>query len=776
VSGWKSRPATVERLAATQGEARHRLIAELVATLRDHSEDLDALNTAVETLARLGDDAVPPLLQLLGERVAETRLAAILALGLIGNHQAIGALMALLDDPDANVAYHAIEALGNLRARQAAPRLAEILRQGDFFLLFPALTAAGRIGDPALLPELLELLDNEMVAEEAVDAIGACRHALALPGLARKLEAGELPWTRLVAACEAILSRYDATLAGARQWEQTLTRRLAARSEQSLLEGAPGKLSKPAARGATRLLRALAKERGWRGDQTAAGLLRALELAAAAGVTPHPYPLAGLDQPDLQAVLARTGPAERLLLAQLLGHSQTPHAGPILMQMMRDPDEGLRRTAALAFRTAQGSLTVEELLPLATAGDPAVVAAAQQASDRLEPIDEARWATLLGHTDPAVRRWAARAARQAKSLPGNALFARMAEEDEPSVRAALLSNALHRRERVYPWLAQNWHRLPPSLTAVVAGHLGLNSRGVMHWLELCLRSPDVWTRLQAARFCTEFPELARQLGASLKDALLEDPFPPLRAAGLMLLPKAESRAEAQAEKETERETETRLQRALGDPEPEVARTALFLLGARSTDSALEILESHFRSCDREAQRAMLEALAAAGEPPRPAYLSSTAATRLGLAMLDKPWHSEAAVALLWQAGHDTPEVRALALASVARLRPEWLRPPAGTLDLSHVRGALWLVPLPEATVSQAAWFEAAMYVRARYHLLTAEAVTPFAERSRLLGLLEAYGDDNTNVARFAQGDLDSHDPGLASLARRILGDHCAEPP
>lgn len=748
MSDWTTRPARVEQLSALVGPARTQVIADLVQVVAQKSADLDALNTAVEALSRLGAEAVPPLLPLLEEDTAETRIAAVLTLGQIGSEVGIPALLNLLDDEDTNIRYHAVEALGRLKARQSAPQLVKLLEGTDYFLIFPALTSLKAIGDPAALPELLARIDDDMVALEAVEAIGACRHAFALPALAEQLELGRLPWTAIVAACETILCRYDETLLGSGRWEADLAGRLGAHALRALLEAKMGEISPLVARGASRLLASAVKHPTTEAVDAETALRRALVLCSAASTPAKSFPLESLTEAQLQAVVKEASPAQKAVLAPLLADSQCSLAGNLLMQWLSDPSEELRWAAALAFPRAPGILTLEELLPFASSPDPVVVEAIHEASDRLEAMDEERWENLLSHPDPACRRLAARAARRAEQLPQDMLLEKLNTEEDPSVRAALLENAMHRRERVFPWLESHWDHMPASMTAVAVKNLNLCPQEAGSWLLRGLDSSDVWTRLQAARLCSEAPHLASGLDAPYREAMAVDPLPPVRAAGLELLPESES-------------LEQRLREALLDSEPEVARAALCRLGSMSSESARGLLSQHYESSDTAEQEAILDALE---------RKAGQAAWGLAVAILEQADPPDQAARLLWLAPAASQDQ--LIRSALIHHRPDWLRPPPGTqdADLHRAQDALSRSPRPEQPVTEAAWLEAAIHLGFERNL-SAPAKTPWAERTRLLGLLELSSKLLCACAHNSSGS-----DGPARLAGLIVRDFCQDLP
>lgn len=761
MSGWKGRPARVDQLAATRGEERSRVIAELVETVRTQSGDLDALNTAVDALSRFGLEVVRPLLPLLGTgNPAETRIAAVLALGQVGSPEAVDEVLKLLLDDDPNVKYHAIEALGRLRSRKATPELARILRRGDYFLVFPAIAAVKSIADPAVLPELLLLLQDELVAEEAVEAIGACRHALALPALAESLEKGQPSWLKVVEACETILSHYDRLLWGAGAWETELSRRLGAGALDRLLSAELGELSQTAARGACRLLKALTVARDWRGEEAELALRRTLDFCSQAGISGRQFPLDRVAESRLEELAREAEPAQKVALTSILGNlgveRPAPHAitrvgghpgewvaqrrvpqapasdeerrfaGVLLMRLMRDEDSEVRQAAAQAFGEASGALDIDDLLPFAGSAEPEIAAAIAAASDRLSPLTSDRWEELLSHEDPLYRRFAARAARGAATLERDALLERLEQETDEQVRTLLIDSAMHRRERIYPWLRSHWSSLTSAQTAQVVENLRLNSRGSAFWLALGLDSRDIWTRMQAARMCREHPGLALGFDEARLESMLRDPLPPVRAAALALLPDEDGCLD-------------RLVKALDDEEPEVSRVALSRLGLLRGEKAHAELQRRFREMSETERESTLLTLAdglqeIAWRPGR----GTPAAFEVASQAFQDVGLGAAAAQVLWHGSlMPTGEVRTLVREALRHLRADWLQPPVGA-DRGHAKGMASALSQEKAETEagQACMMAMAMNLRAKTILWSGQTSTAWAERARLLGLVE----------------------------------------
>jgi HEAT repeat protein len=95
---------------------------------------------------------------------------ALQVLSRIGDPAAAPGILPLVRHPDLNVAQSAIEALGQLRAAGAVPLLLELL-QGELWLQLAAIDALGAIGDPRAVGPLVELVPDSVVAEASLQAL-----------------------------------------------------------------------------------------------------------------------------------------------------------------------------------------------------------------------------------------------------------------------------------------------------------------------------------------------------------------------------------------------------------------------------------------------------------------------------------------------------------------------------------------------------------------------------------------------------------------------------
>jgi len=162
-----AQPAVRER--AIRLAARHlepAVLGELVA------DDANAVrrNSAIAALERQGPYALPQLQVMLRLDDLDVVMFALQVLARIGDPAPTAAILPLLRHPDLNVAQSAIEALGQLRSREAVPALLELL-QGELWLQLAAIDALGAIGDARAVGPLVDLVPDSVVAEPALEAL-----------------------------------------------------------------------------------------------------------------------------------------------------------------------------------------------------------------------------------------------------------------------------------------------------------------------------------------------------------------------------------------------------------------------------------------------------------------------------------------------------------------------------------------------------------------------------------------------------------------------------
>lgn len=137
-------------------------LAPLLELLAD--PDLSARSAATYALARMGEAAVPELIAALGSKDVNVRIHAAMALGRIGDDQAIAALITCFRDTHVEVQSTAAFSLGQI-GPAILPQLEVATKDPDATVRRLAVLAIGKLGHYQALPILSYLLENELDSE-----------------------------------------------------------------------------------------------------------------------------------------------------------------------------------------------------------------------------------------------------------------------------------------------------------------------------------------------------------------------------------------------------------------------------------------------------------------------------------------------------------------------------------------------------------------------------------------------------------------------------------
>jgi HEAT repeat protein len=337
-------------------------IPALVKLLGHNSPDPRA--SATKAIARLGADAVPPLLTVLADNNLAGRVEAARALGLIGPaaKEAIEPLKKRLmaaGDKESELAKAAGQALGNI-GPAAVPALSEALRAPHEQGRKHAVEALGKIGGPAV-----QVL---MAAARANDA-DLRREAVVQLARLGGTDARVVP-----------------VVANALQDEDSQVRVRAIIGLKTM-----GKAALPAA---PALVAAL-------GDTTDGGLVQ--DYAAAALITCRPDPKVIL--PGLRPLLKDPRPETRQLAVQML-HLGGPEAVPLLVAALKDHEDKVRHEALLSLLEVNGDiyLALPDVAAHLKSGNDSLRSAAGYVAEKMDARVVPHLVATLEHPDFAVRR------------------------------------------------------------------------------------------------------------------------------------------------------------------------------------------------------------------------------------------------------------------------------------------------------------------------------------------------------------------------------------
>jgi HEAT repeat protein len=168
---WRVRKTIVDGFVR---DARTEIVNGLLDALAD-PENAGKRNSATEALIRIGQAAIPPIVQRLRvEGDIDVRLSLVNLLGDLRNRDGFDLLIDLLDtESDINVSSSIVASLGKYRDATALPYLIHLLQtREDLWLKFHVIEALGEIGDRAALPSILPLYAEKSLRKPVLEAVG----------------------------------------------------------------------------------------------------------------------------------------------------------------------------------------------------------------------------------------------------------------------------------------------------------------------------------------------------------------------------------------------------------------------------------------------------------------------------------------------------------------------------------------------------------------------------------------------------------------------------
>ena len=369
VLGWLRGEAVNRALARLLGQADVRNEAIEAIVRQDGGivdvlvEQLDAVDpdtqlAAVVALGRLGDRRAAPALAAVLTRSRAMAVAASAALARIGDPMAHEALLPLLAHPDAAVRQAAIGALNSLGHPDLGAHVRRLLASDDPTLRESAVRIAGYFGFPDAVDALIARAADpvEGVRRAAVEHLPYLDDPRSIDALIASARDGA-PKVRAAAAqalAHAPRASVEAPLLGASADDDPWVRYYAVRALGEHGLGASRLAAVADADPAMHVRIAAIEALGGARDEISAGIL----LAHASGA-----------MPDLAAAAVRA-----------LGRSRDPRAPAALRAALRSDDPAVRLAAVTAFRSAGTSEAVAALQWTAAAdGDDAVALAAVEA-------------------------------------------------------------------------------------------------------------------------------------------------------------------------------------------------------------------------------------------------------------------------------------------------------------------------------------------------------------------------------------------------------------
>jgi HEAT repeat protein len=152
----------------------------LVQMLRSQ-DNAGMRNSSVETLERLGRQAVPYLANYLADEDHDVRKFIIDILGHVGDPVIVPRLIKALEDPDPNVCAAAAENLGKIGDAEAVPHLLGALSSDNVWLCYTILEALSRIGKPVSFSIIAPLARDSFLRKAVYECLGVVGDAEAVP-------------------------------------------------------------------------------------------------------------------------------------------------------------------------------------------------------------------------------------------------------------------------------------------------------------------------------------------------------------------------------------------------------------------------------------------------------------------------------------------------------------------------------------------------------------------------------------------------------------------
>jgi HEAT repeat protein len=458
VLGWLRSPEARRALALLLGtpgaqqellEAIVRFGAPMVDRLIEQlvSEDAETRRAAVVALGRIGDArAVEPLIRLLSEDDRDLLVAVTAALAHLGDGRAFEALLRLIGDVNVSVRQGAIGALNSIGHPDMGARIRRLLDDGDPLVRESAVKIAGYFGYAACAEAILDRCrdTDETVRAAALEHVAYLDDERSLPILVAAM-AADTPRARAAAAQALAHAESPEAVEALRRGVGDL--------DQWVRYFSVISLGRRADRASLRLLERIAAE----------DIAPQVRIAAVGAIGEI-----GIGSDDAAVPLLAgfiEGPDDELAVAaaRALGLMEVASAVDVLRRAMsaRQPE---RRAAAVEAIARHGGASAVELLQWTAAADaaPEVARAALAGLGRIG-------AGATPQAAAAVMAIAAVASDPARRTDVIGVLARMPEAAIPHVGAALASREPSVRRAAIEALARKTH---PAASAYLLTALG----------------------------------------------------------------------------------------------------------------------------------------------------------------------------------------------------------------------------------------------------------------------------------------------------------------
>jgi HEAT repeat protein len=568
-------------------------------------ENAAARSAAADVLLRYGSGIIGALTRALNpEQHRDRTIQLLVVLGRMPGRATVEAVLPLAAHADPSVAAAAISCLGAIKDPSAVPTLMTVLDSGERWQSFYAIDALGEIGHAAAVNRLVPLVQDTYYRKAVLRALGKIGEESAVRPLVEALVTGRHGPDR------AALSALNEMVEGARTGggrdglEARIRMEISSQDKEALSDG----LTRLLRDGGEETRRHAVRALGWVGNPgSVVPLLEALAepfLAgtATAALSELGNSLAAEILKALQAVALPPDGLRRVL--EILGTVDAPDTDRIIIQALGHEDDDVRQAAAgaLANRARQEHLNIlvdtlgdaSTLVSVeAVRGLLRIASASTADRDQVAGRIEGRTASSSPETRSAALQVVARLGSEgAEEILDLALH-----DPHAGVRRTAVSLLGESRDPEKLWrltvaLADEDARVREEAVLAVGRLKDQRARGV---LLAALHDRSLWVRCRAARALAEHP--AVEVQAALEEAAVREETP-VRVSAIEGL--------GQLWPGT-RDILCRLSR---DPDPEVRRAALRVVGSGGDGVPLDLLASGLEDGNWAVRSAAAEGLGA----------------------------------------------------------------------------------------------------------------------------------------------------------------------
>jgi PAS domain S-box-containing protein len=586
---WTVRKGTAISLAS----AGKTIISEVLRKVRYEHNNLSILSSAMKVLSLSNEDISDFLIEFLSDEDTELRIYSAQMLSERNSPAVIEALIRALDDEDINVRYHAIESLGKLRALQAVDRLAEIALSNDFFIAFPAVDALKSIGDSRAVKPLYSLIDDEILGQAAIEAIGEMADGDAVPYLSDQINKNSIFIYFVVESLVRISERYIATFGDERYIADLTVRHINEEGKRNLLfflENEVKENPRPSIIVA-----------GWVDDHDFhQAITRFLGDTGARMTAIDALVKSGQQVTDILIPLLRSEKEIKESVIIALGRIGGEKASNALIPMLDDDEVAVVCCGALSKTGNIGAF--ENLIGLLGNENPSIRRAAVAALNSIgHPEMPHRIESLLSDPNPYVRESSIKIAGYFGFQSSRKSIHELCLDQDINVRIAAIENLpFIGDQHVLSTLKNFYSDENPKIRAAVVRSLSqVESGQILPLLSLALKDTDPWVRYYAIRSIdlhglTEVFHLIRQ-------AALYDATPFVRIAAIEYLGHTDGPLSASI-----------IASLTGDPETDVAIAAINALGDIHHPDSLPPLMALTRTDDKAKKKCAVLALGRRG--------------------------------------------------------------------------------------------------------------------------------------------------------------------